>query len=335
VTTIDAPAQTIRQNFLEATIDAILEEMRSDPTVFAMGQDLRGGIYGKYPLDEFGDRVRSLPISEAANVGAAIGSALTGMRPVLDMTIATFLYSGMDQIINQAAKLRFLFGGQAQVPLVIRASMFYGSSQAAHHNDRAYAMFMHTPGLKIIVPSNPVNAKGLMRAAIRSNDPVICFEDANLWGTRAEVPTDPDFHIPLGSAEIQREGTDVTVIGIAQSLRTIGQALKVLDKDGISVEVIDPRSLCPFDWDTVQSSVEKTRRVVVVDNGPLTCGVAAEIAATVAERFHGRLLAPTKRLTAPDVPVAFSPQLEKSVLPSKADVVEAVRRSVGYESSKV
>ena len=326
---------TVKQNYLQAIVSAIVEEMRSDPSVFVMGQDLRAGIYGAYPVQEFGERVRSLPISEAANVGAAIGAALTGMRPVLDMTIATFMYSAMDQIVNQAAKSRFLFGGQARVPLVIRAAMFYGASQAAHHNDRAYAIFMHTPGLKVIVPSTPVNAKGLLKAAIRSDDPVLCFEDSNLWGTRAEVPTDPDFVIPLGQAEVRQEGSDVTVVGIANSLRTVMQSVKVLEADGISVEVIDPRTLVPFDWETVLSSVEKTRRLVVVDPAPLTCGVASEIVATVAERFHGGLHAPPIRVTGPDVPLAFSPPLERAALPTRERVVEAVRRSVADLPARV
>ena len=321
---------TVKQNFLEATVSAIVEEMRADPAVFAMGQDIRGGIYGAYPLEEFGERVRSLPISEAANVGAAIGSAMTGMRPVLDMTIATFLYSAMDQIVNQAAKSRFLFGGQAKLPLVIRSSMFYGSSQAAHHNDRAYAMFMHVPGLKIVVPSSPVNAKGLMKSAIRSDDPVLVFEDSTLWGMRADVPVDPEFVIPFGKAEIRQEGTDVTILGIGQSLRIVDQALKLLDKDGFSIEVIDPRTLCPFDWKAVLASVKKTRRIVVVDNGPMTCGVAGEIVATVAEHFHGNLLAPPKRVTAPDMHLAFSPQLEKALLPSREAVADAVRNAMNY-----
>jgi acetoin:2,6-dichlorophenolindophenol oxidoreductase subunit beta len=325
----------VRQNYLESIVSTIVEEMRRDPTVFVMGQDLRGGIYGAYPLDEFPERVRSLPISEAANVGAAIGSALTGMRPVLDMTIATFMYSAMDQIVNQAAKSRYLFGGQAKVPLVIRSAMFYGSSQAAHHNDRAYAMFMHTPGLKIILPSTPVNAKGLLRAAIRSDDPVLCFEDANLWGTRAEVPTDPDFLIPLGRAEVRTEGSDVTIVGLANSLRTVMQAVGDLEKEGISAEVIDPRSLVPFDWETVLGSVEKTRRLVVVDPGPLSCGVASEITATVAERLHGRLLAPPRRITGPDVPLAFSPPLERTALPTRELVVETVRHSVAHDAETV
>lgn len=331
----DSSNSTVKKTFLEATVATIVEEMRADPTVFTMGQDIRGGVYGAYPLAEFGERVRSLPISEAANVGAAIGSAMTGMRPVLDMTIATFLYSAMDQIVNQAAKSRFLFGGQARLPLVIRCTMFYGSSQAAHHNDRAYAMFMHVPGLKIVVPSSPVNAKGLMRAAIRSNDPVLVFEDSTLWGTRGDVPVDPDFIIPLGEAEIRQQGSDVTVIGIGQSLRTVDQAIKLLGKDGISIEVIDPRSLCPFDWKTVLASVDKTRRVVVVDNGPMTCGVAGEILATVAEHFHGRLLAPPKRVTAPDMHLAFSPQLEKALLPSREAVAEAIKSTFEYRGKEI
>jgi acetoin:2,6-dichlorophenolindophenol oxidoreductase subunit beta len=326
---------TIRQNYLQALVSAIIEEMRRDPAVFAMGEDMRSGIYGAYPLEEFGNRIRSLPISETANAGAAIGAALTGMRPVLDITHSTFLYSAMDQIVSQAAKSRLMFGGQASVPLVIRAALFYGGSQAAHHNDRPYAMFMHMPGLKIIAPSTPVNAKGLLKAAIRDDDPVLCFEDANLWGSRAEVPTDTEFVIPLGRAEVRREGSDVTIVGIAAGVRTAEQAAADLDELGISAEVIDPRSLVPFDWPTVLASVEKTRRLVVVDPAPRTCGAAAEIAMTVAEHLHEMLLAPTRRVTGLDVHLPFSPPLERAALPDRHRVVDAVQQSLRLRPSSV
>lgn len=311
--------------YYAAIAEAVTAEMRRDPSIFIMGQDIRSKIYGDFNTDEFGDRVRNLPISEAANAGAAVGAALTGMRPVIDFSMAPFLYSGMDQIVNQAAKARYLFGGQAKVPLVIRSTLFYGASQAAHHTDRPWPMFMNVPGLKIIAPSTPYDAKGLLTAAIRCDDPVLCFEDSSLWGTRGVVPEE-QYAIPLGVADIKRAGDQVTIVAISGGVRTAMTAAQTLDKEGISAEVIDVRSLVPLDYATIFESVHKTRRLVIVDPAVRTCSAASEIAATVNEACFGRLDAPVQRVNVADIHIPFSPQLEKHVLLKPADVIEAVKR---------
>lgn len=317
-----------KKNFLSAIVDGIVYEAGRDDSVFVMGQDLRSGLYGNFPVDEMGERLRNVPISEAANVGAAVGAALTGMRPVLDMTIATFMYSGMDQIVNQAAKSRLMFGGQSNVPLVIRAAMFYGASQAAHHTDRPYPMFMNVPGLKIAVPTTPADAQGLMISAIREDDPVLFFEDSNLWGTRGDVPDGEDAVIPFGKAKIRREGSDVTIVAIANCVRIALNAAKKLEDDGISAEVIDPRTLVPFDWETVFQSVRKTGKLVIVDPAFRTCSAASEISATVVQECWDMLDVPPARVTTPDVQIPFSPPLEKELLPSVDRVLDAVRDTV-------
>jgi pyruvate dehydrogenase E1 component beta subunit len=248
---------------------------------------------------------------------------MTGLRPVIQMGVSTFLYSAFDQVINQAAKLRYMSGGQAKVPLVLLAPMMYRGSIAAHHSDRPFALFANSPGLKIVAPSTPYDMKGLMTASIREDDPVIVFADTTLWGTRGQVPVG-DYTIPLGLADIKREGTDVTVVAIAGA---VGLAMAVADKleaDGISVEVVDPRSLVPLDYETITQSVAKTGRLVVVDPAPRTCGFAGEIVATIAESCQ--LQAPPVRVTGADVPTPFSPPLERYTLPDAERVDAAIRR---------
>jgi pyruvate dehydrogenase E1 component beta subunit len=311
--------------FLAAVAEAVTSEMRRDPRVFTMGQDIRSGVYGDFGIEEFGERVRNLPISECANAGAAVGAALTGLRPVIDFSIATFLYSGMDQIVNQAAKARFLFGGQAKVPLVIRTALFYGGSQAAHHTDRPWPAFMNVPGIKIIAPSSPYDVKGLLTAAIREDDPVLSFEDSNLWGTRGVVPEE-QYVIPLGQADIKRPGSDVTIVAIAGCVRHALTAAKTLEARSISAEVIDPRSLVPLDYDTILRSVGKTRRLVIADPAFRTCSAASEIAATVYDELFGLLRAPIERVTVPDTQIPFSPVLEREVLVNPDKIVVAVGR---------
>jgi pyruvate dehydrogenase E1 component beta subunit len=297
-----------------------------------MGQDIRSGVYGDYNLEEFGERVRNLPISEAANAGAAVGAALTGLRPVIDFSIATFLYSGMDQIVNQAAKARFLFGGQATVPLVIRTALFYGGNQAAHHTDRPYPMFMNVPGIKIIAPSTPYDAKGLLTAAIREDDPVLSFEDSNLWGMRGVVPQE-QYVIPLGQADVKRTGSDVTIVAISGCVRHALAAAKLLEKDSISAEVVDPRSLVPLDFDTIGESVSRTRRLVIADPAFRTCSAASEIAATIYDECFDVLRAPIERVTVPDTQIGFSPALEREVLVNPEKIVSAVHRVMGLKET--
>lgn len=321
------------RTYLEAIHEAQREELRRDPSVILMGQDLHANLYGAAGgfVGEFGaERIRDLPLSEAGFVGAAVGAALTGLRPIVDMTVASFMFVAMDQFVNQVAKTRYMFGGQADVPVVYRAAMFYGQAKAAHHSDRPYPMFMQVPGLKVVLPATPADAKGLLKTAVRSDDPVICFEDGNLWETRGPVDDDPDHLVPLGVAEIRRPGTDVTVVAFGAAVGEALTAAAALEAEGVSVEVVDPRTLVPMDWDTILTSVARTTRLVVVELASRTCGAAAEVAATVAEEAFASLTAPIIRITAPDIPIPFSPTLECGLYPDagkiSAGVHEALRR---------
>jgi pyruvate/2-oxoglutarate/acetoin dehydrogenase E1 component len=313
--------------YLQAIGEAMREEMRHDPRVYIMGEDVEANVFGTTTgfKDEFGaDRLRDVPLSEAGFVGAAIGSAMVGMRPIVDLTICSFLYVAMDQIVSMAAKTTYMYGGQARVPLVLRASMFYGGANAAQHSDRNYPMLMNVPGLKIIAPSTPYDMKGLLKTAIREDDPVISFEDGMLWGTRGEVPEE-EYLIPFGVAEIKRAGTDVTVVAIASRVQEALAAAEMMTKEGVSVEVIDPRTLVPLDKETILASVAKTGRLVVVEVAHRTCGAAAEIAAIVAEEGFWNLKAPIKRLAVPDVHIPFSPPLERLMYPTASTIVAAIR----------
>ena len=313
--------------YLEAIGEAQREEMRRDPHVFIMGEDIESGVFGTTAgfLDEFGpERVRNTPLSEAGFVGAAVGAAMVGMRPIVDFTIASFIYVAMDQLISMAAKATYMYGGQAQVPIVFRAGLFFGGSNAAQHSDRPYPMLMNVPGLKIILPSTPYDVKGLLKAAIREGDPVISFEDGLLWGTRGPVPED-EYLIPLGVADIKREGTDVTVVALASRVQEALAAAETVAKDGISIEVIDPRSLVPLDKETILKSVSKTGRLVVVEEAHRTCGAAAEIAAILAEEGFWDLKAPIKRLAVPDTQIPFSPPLEQILYPDASKIVSAIQ----------
>jgi pyruvate dehydrogenase E1 component beta subunit len=253
---------------------------------------------------------------------------MTGLRPIIDMAYATFTYLAFDQLINQAAKNRYMFGGQSNIPVVYRASMFYNLSTAAHHSDRPYPMLMNVPGLKIVTPATPYDAKGLLRTAVRTDDPVIIFEDATLWTRKQELP-EGEFFVPLGVAQVVREGTDVTVVAIAGSVYHAQAAADDLHELGISVELIDPRSLVPLDSDAIVKSVAKTGRLVVVDPANRTCGAASEIVAIVAEEAFDSLRAPVRRVTTPNVPIPFSPPMEKPLYPNKGRIVAAVQEVVG------
>ena len=313
--------------YLQAVREAQREELLRDPAVFLMGQDLRSNLYGAAEglLEEFGpSRIRDVPTSETANVGAAIGAAMAGLRPVVDMTIASFLFVAFDQIVNHLAKDRYMVGGAVRVPVVLRATMFFHGATAAQHADRPYSMLMNVPGLKIVVPSSPADAKGLLKSAIRDDDPVLCFEDSLLWGRKGPVP-EGDHLVPLGSAAVRREGSDVTVVAIGRSVDYALGAAEVLAAEGVSVEVVDPRTLVPMDWATILGSVEKTGRLVVVDASHRTCSAASEIAATAAEECFATLKAPVRRVTTPDVHTPFSPALEAGMYPDKAKVEAAVR----------
>jgi acetoin:2,6-dichlorophenolindophenol oxidoreductase subunit beta len=317
--------------FLKAILQAQADEMRRDDTVFVMGEDLDSDLFGTASglVEEFGlGRVRTTPLSENGFVGAAVGAAMTGLRPVVDLTVSTFMYVAMDQFVNQIAKNRYMFGGQADLPLVIRAALYYGGSNAAHHSDRPYAMFMQVPGLKIIAPSTPADMKGLLKSAIRSDDPVLSFEDATISGRRGAVGGADDL-IPLGVADVKRAGNDVTIVAIAGAVAIALAAADKLSKEhGIDAEVIDPRTLVPFDWHTVLAGARRTGRVLVVDPAPLTCSAASEIAATVSEAAWSDLRGPVERLTAPDVHIPFSPAMERGLYPTVDRIVATVTRAL-------
>lgn len=327
-------------SYLGAIGAAQREAMEADERVIIIGEDVEANVYGtmgggKSRSDEgdflqlFGrNRIRNTPISEEGIVGAAAGAAMTGLRPIVDLSYSSFLYMAMDQFVNQVAKNRYMFGGQASMPVVFRSAMFYGLNTGAHHSDRPYPMFMNVPGLKIIAPASPSDAKGLLRAAIDSDDPVLVFEAVLLWGLKEEVD-DEEYRIPLGVARVVREGTDVTVVAISGSVPEALGAARVLEEEGLSVEVIDPRTLVPLDTDTILRSVRKTGRLVVAEPAHRTCGAAGEIAAIVAEEAFESLTAPIVRVTAPDMQIPFSPSLEKQMYPTKLTIAAAARRVAG------
>ncbi|MPZ88991.1 MAG: alpha-ketoacid dehydrogenase subunit beta [Nitriliruptorales bacterium] len=317
--------------YLAAIGRAQHEAMTENRTVVLLGEDVRSNLYGTAPgfVDTFGpDRVWDTPISEEGFSGLAAGAAMTGLRPIVDLTYASFMYLAMDQLVNQVAKNRYMFGGQASLPVVYRASMFYGASMAAHHSDRPYPMFMNVPGLTIVTPATPYDACGLLRAAVRSDDPVLFFEDATLWFRKEDLPEEP-YEVPLGVANHVRRGDDVTVVAIAGSLPHAVTAAETLADDGISVDLIDPRTLVPLDMEAILSSVRRTGRLVVVDPAHRTCGAAAEISALAAELAFDALRAPVVRVTTPDVQIPFSPALEKGLYPDAGRAVTAVRRVLG------
>jgi len=314
--------------YFEAGLQALREEMRSDPRVFVMGQDVQNAdiLFGGIAIREFGiERTRNTPISETGFFGAGIGAALTGMRPVIEGAFSTFLYSAMDQIVSQAAKSRYMFGGQASVPIVIRTVVSYSSSMAAHHSDRPWGIFAQIPGLKIVVPTTPYDAKGLLKSAIRDGNPVLYFQDSNVMGQLGEVP-ESNYTVPIGVADVKRVGSDLTIVAVAASVLHSLTAAQQLEHEGISVEVVDLRTIAPLDRRTIVESVMKTGRLLVVDPAPLTCSVASEVAATVAERIFEYLKAPILRLTAPDVPVPFSPDLEQLMYPTVESITAAARK---------
>ena len=314
------------QNFADSLNQAIKEEMRRDPKVFMMGESIRGGIYGVTGglSQEFGDeRILDTPLSENGFMGAAVGAAAVGMRPIVT-SLSSFMWVAMDQLISQAAKMRFMFGGQVKLPIVYRAGMSYGNNIAAHHTDRPHSMYMNMPGLKVVMPTTPADAKGLLKTCIRDDDPVIFFEDNNLAGVRGEVPEE-EYTIPLGVADVKREGSDVTVVVLGGMAPRALRAAERLAEGGTSVEVVDPRSLVPLDKQTILDSVAKTGRLVVVDPAHKTCSAASEIAAMVAQEGFWTLQAPIQRVASLNVHFPFSPALEKHVFPNEEKIEAAVR----------
>jgi acetoin:2,6-dichlorophenolindophenol oxidoreductase subunit beta len=323
---IERPETThVQMTYLDALVQAHIEELERDERVIMMGEDI--AVYGGGKIVERFDsrRIWSMPISETSFTGVGIGAAITGLRPIVDLSIASFMYLASDPIINQAAKLRFMTGGQVRVPIVFRCCMYYGASLAAQHSDRPYPFFVNVPGLKIVCPTTPADVKGLLKSAVRDDDPVLVFEDTKLWPIKGQVSTDPEHLVPIGKADIKRAGTDVTIVAIAGAMRAAGDAANVLAGQGISVELIDPRTLKPLDKETIICSVAKTGRLVLVENAHRMANVSAEIAAIVAEEAFESLRKPICRLSVPDVHIPFSPALEGALYPSKADIVKAVK----------
>ncbi len=325
---------------VQAVGEAMYQAMEDDEKVVVYGEDVvggaglgepyegsMGGTFGatKSLFSAFGpSRVRDTPISEAAIVGVAAGAAAAGIRPVVDMMWSSFTPLAFDQIYNQAAKMRYMFGGQARVPLVLRMAIGAGLGAAGQHSDTLYSLFTHLPGVKVVVPTSAYDAKGLLRSAIFDDNPVLVFEHMKLYNTRSEVPEER-YTIPLGSAAVLRPGDDVTMVGIAAMAHVALQAADALAEEGVSVEVVDPRTLSPLDEDTIVESVERTRRLIIVDESPPRCSIATDIAAIVGERAFGTLSAPVQRITSPHTPVPLSPPLEDAYIPDVGRVMDAVR----------
>lgn len=317
--------------FMAAMNQALRAAMEEDETVIVMGEDVDRGVFGvtRGLIDTFGaNRIRKTPISEAAFVGGAVGAAAAGLRPFAHVMFSSFFYVAMDQVANQAARLRYMSGGQVELPIVYFAGTGPSGSAAAQHSENPHSILMHTAGLKVVMPSTPYDAKGLMIAAIRDPNPVVYLADLRLSRRREPIPGDP-YEIPLGVADIKREGEDLTVVALASLVHTAVDVADRLEAEGISVEVVDPRSLVPLDWDTIVASVRKTGRLVVADPARRLCGLAAEIIAGVSERAWDSLRSQPQRVTWPDIPVPFSPVLEGRLDVSADDVEEAIRATLG------
>jgi acetoin:2,6-dichlorophenolindophenol oxidoreductase subunit beta len=318
--------------FIRAMYEGLRDAMAEDPTVVVIGEDVDRSIIGatKGLIEEFGaERVRNTPISEATFCGACVGAAAAGLRPVVDLMVGSFFYVAMDQVANQAAKLPYMSGGQVQLPIVYFTATGPSGSAAAQHSENPHPMLMNVAGLKVVMPSTPADAKGLMLAAIRDPNPVVYLQDAVLGGTKGPVPEEP-YELPIGVAEVKRPGEDVTVVAIGALVgRALAVAERLQEEEGVSVEVVDPRSLVPLDEETILASVRRTGRLVVADNARLTCSAASEIAALVAERAFDALKAPPRRVAWEQVPVPFAPGLEKRVLVGEDDIRAAVLATVG------
>jgi pyruvate/2-oxoglutarate/acetoin dehydrogenase E1 component len=322
-----------RITYRDALREALREEMRRDPSVFLLGEDIGRYWGGAFKVSdglaqEFGDeRVRDTPISESAIIGTAVGAAITGMRPVAEIMFGDLTALAMDQIANQAAKIRYMFGGQAKCPLVIRTPFGAGVNIASHHSQSLEAWFMHVPGLFVAVPSTAHDAKGLLKTAIRGDNPVFFCEHKLLYPIEGEVPEE-EFTIPFGMAEIKREGADVTVVATMYMVHKALRAAEQLEKESVSVEVVDPRTLTPLDKSALVRSVKKTGRMVIVTEDCKTAGVSAEISAVIAEEAIDYLDAPIKRVAEPDTPIPFSPPLEQYVIPDEKAIIKAVKEVV-------
>lgn len=322
--------------FREAIHDAMVEEMRRDNSVFLIGEDIGayGGAFGVTAgiLDEFGkERVWETPISEETIVGSAVGAAIVGMKPIAEIMFMDFLTLVLDPLANQAAKVRYMFGGKATVPMVVRMPNGSGTGAAAHHSQSLETILMHIPGLKVVAPSTPYDAKGLLLSAIRDPNPVCFLEHKLLYKTKGEVP-EGEYTIPLGVADIKREGTDLTIVTSEIMVHKSLSAAEEVSKDGISVEIIDPRTLLPLDVDTITNSVMKTGRLLIVHEAVKTAGWAGEIMASVSESPAWDYLdAPMRRLTGKDVPIPYNRFLERAAVPQEEDIVQEIRAIVNNQ----
>lgn len=338
-----------RKSFRQAINEALRQEMRRDERVILMGEDVAGGKGGSSGVDdawggvlgvtkglytEFGpDRVLDTPITEASYIGAAAGAAATGLRPVAELMFVDFVGCCLDQIMNQAAKFRYMFGGKARTPLVIRAMYGAGLSAAAQHSQALYPIFTHIPGLKVVIPSSAYEAKGLLIEAIRDDDPVIFLENKLIYDEEEEVPDEP-YTIPFGEANLTREGQDVTIVAFGRMVGFANQAAERLQKQGISCTVLDPRTTSPLDTGTILDCVAETGRLVIVDESSPRCNMATDIAALVAEEGFDTLKAPIRRVTPPHTPVPFSAALEKHYMPDAEKIAAAVRSVMAYDAKQ-
>lgn len=319
-----------RKSISEAVRTAISEEMRRDASVVLWGLDVGpyGGAFGcsKGLSAEFGvERVVDMPIAEAGYVGAAVGAAMTGLRPIVELQFSDWITLASDMLVNQAANMRYMFGGTYKVPMVLRGPCGGYISASAQHSHMFESWFAFVPGLKVVIPSTAADAQGLLKSAIRDDNPVIFFEHKKIYAVKSDVPDDPDFTIPLGKADIKREGSDLSIVTYGYAVHLALKAAVELQAAGIEVEVVDLRTIKPLDWETVLASVKKTGRLLALQETWLTCSVASEIAATVAERGFSWLKSPVRRLGSADCPVPFSPVLEQEVLPQVQDIVETVK----------
>ncbi len=317
--------------YADAAKQALAEEMRRDPTIWALGEDLgRGGVFGQYQgmAEEFGpERIADTPISEAAILGTAVGAAMSGTRPVVEMRFADFALCAVDELVNQAAKARYMFGGQTKVPLVVREPMGMWRSSAAQHSQSLESWYTHIPGLVVVCPSTPHDNLGLLKSSIRCDDPVVYMEHKNLWGFEGEVPNDDP--IPLGVAQIARTGRDLTIVSWSSTCHKVMLAAVTLEEEGLEAEVIDLRTLWPWDKSTVLESVEKTGRLLVAHEAVQVGGFGAEVAATVADRAFSSLRAPIKRIGAPRVPIPYAPPLEDLLRVTPEGIAAVARELMG------
>ncbi len=322
-----------RITFIQAVRDALREEMRHDERVFVLGEDVRAGIFGTTSglVDEFGpERVLNTPICESAFVGAAVGAAMTGMRPVVQIMFGDFNYLAMEMTANQAGQWHYISDGGLKVPMVIETPSGARGGAGYGHSQSLEAAFILPPGLKVVVPSTPYDAKGLLKSAIRDDNPVLFFEHRRLLTMRGEVPEE-EYTIPLGSAKVKREGRDVTVVAVSWMVHKALRAAERLSQQGIEIEIIDPRTLVPLDREPILNSLKKTYRLVVVEEGRRRGGFGAELAAIAVEEWFDYLDAPIQRLGALSTPLPYSPVLEAACIPSESDIVRAVRRAIGRE----